>query len=163
MEYKQFECDFIRRTLKIIEQYETHVETNSIINEKYEVTLLINCLLGLLVLPKERLLLDKIPDIPFEKFEEWGLPKKFVTNWGKIPESKRNLKTIIHRMRNSIAHFRVTSYGNGSEITSIKFRDCNPSGSKTTFEGEIPVKCLKIFVRKLARTIIDNNQIYDNL
>ena len=139
-----------------------HIEKKSTIDEKYEVTLLINCLLGLLVLPNERLLVDKIPDIPFEKFEEWGLPKKFVTNWGTIPEHERNLKKIIHHMRNSIAHFRVTSYGNGCEITSIKFRDCKYSGKITTFEGEIPVKCLKIFIRKLARTIIDNNQIYDN-
>jgi hypothetical protein len=153
MGYKKFECDFIRRTLKIIEQYEAHVEKNSTINEKYEVTLLINCLLGLLVLPDQRLLVDKIPDIPFEKFEEWGLPKNFVTNWGNIPESERNLKKIIHHMRNSIAHFRVTPFGNSFEITSIKFRDCDSSG-RTTFEGEIPVKCLKIFVKKLAHTIL---------
>jgi hypothetical protein len=152
MGYKKFECDFIRRTLKIIEQYEAHVEKNSTIHEKYEVTLLINCLLGLLVLPDQRLLVDKIPDIPFEKFEEWGLPKNFVTNWGKIPERERNLKKIIHHMRNSIAHFRVTSYGNDSEITSIKFRDC--VGRSTTFEGEISVDCLKIFVKKFAQTIL---------
>jgi hypothetical protein len=159
MEYKQYERDFIRRTRKIIEQYEAYVEKNSTIDEKYEVTLLINCFLGLLVLPHERLFLDKIPVVPFEKFEEWGLPENFVKNWGKIPENERNLKEIIHHMRNSIAHFRITTYGDGSEITSINFQDCDSSGRIITFEGEIPVKCLKKFVKKLAQTIIDENQI----
>lgn len=68
MEYEIFERDFIVRTLKIIRQYEKYVP----VSEQFEVTLLINCLLGLLVLPKERCYVD-IPDVPIEELEGWGL------------------------------------------------------------------------------------------
>ena len=51
MEYREpYAREFILRTLSIIEQYETHVPSGP---EKYEQTLLLNCLLGLLVLPSE--------------------------------------------------------------------------------------------------------------
>ena len=64
MEYKQeFELDFMSRTREIIEQYK----------EPYEATLLINCMLGLLVVPKETLFND-IPPIPFESLTEGSVP-----------------------------------------------------------------------------------------
>ena len=56
MNYKsKFELDFMSRSREIIEQYQG----------PYDATLLINCMLGLLVVPKETLFSD-IPLIPFE-------------------------------------------------------------------------------------------------
>lgn len=54
MEYENFGRDFIARTLIILNQYETLVMVNIAESEQFEVTLLLNCLLGLLVFPKER-------------------------------------------------------------------------------------------------------------
>ena len=53
MEYVNLEIDFIDRTLKILKQYEDRLAEKEH-NERFEITLLINCLLGLLIVPKEK-------------------------------------------------------------------------------------------------------------
>ncbi|MEZ4619249.1 MAG: HEPN family nuclease [Caldilineaceae bacterium] len=50
-DYKVIELDFIRRTIAILDQYDSHVRGNVSPGEEYEVTLLLNCLLGLLIYP----------------------------------------------------------------------------------------------------------------
>ena len=52
-DYSHIERDFIQRTQTIIEQYEQHVQTAVSADEAFEVTLLLNCLLGLLVFPQQ--------------------------------------------------------------------------------------------------------------
>jgi len=47
--YLDQEHDFIVRTLKILEQYE-----NSKVQPHYETTLLLNCFVGLLILPQQQ-------------------------------------------------------------------------------------------------------------
>jgi len=153
MDYRQFECDFILRTLKIIEQYETFVEKKVPDAEKYEVTLLINCFVGLLILPHE-LHFKRNPSLSLIKLEEWGLPKDFVKSWGEKKDNERDIREIIRHMRNSIAHLKIKPIGNGSDIISIRLWDTNTSGEKITFEGEISVDCLKKFIKKFAQTIL---------
>jgi hypothetical protein len=51
--YYQFERDFIRRTLKRLDQYAELVLGRVAPDNEYEVTLLMNCLLGLLVYPQQ--------------------------------------------------------------------------------------------------------------
>ncbi len=51
--FKNLESEFIERTLKVIAQYEVRQKGYNF-DEQYNPTLLINCLLGLIVLPKER-------------------------------------------------------------------------------------------------------------
>ena len=59
---KKFERDFMRRTLKLVQEY----------TGPYDATLLLNCLLGLLIVPKETSL-DKIPTDPISKLKDWGI------------------------------------------------------------------------------------------
>ena len=64
MEYSnQFELDFMKRTLEIVKDYQG----------ERDATLLINCLLGLLVVPKETLF-NKIPKDPITALKNWGFP-----------------------------------------------------------------------------------------
>lgn len=140
MEYEIFERDFIVRTMEIIRQYETHVPSD----EQFEVTLLINCLLGLLVLPKERCYVD-IPDVPIGQIEGWGLRAEHIKG-GKY----HTLKEIIRGMRNSVAHVRFRAIGDGSEITDLEFSD------RSGFLAVVPVKCLKDFVIKLSQSVKGN-------
>jgi hypothetical protein len=67
--YKDIEKDFAKRTLKIIDQYDRAKHPGP---ENYEVTLLVNCLVGLLILPHERRV-EVIPDLGVEKLDEWGI------------------------------------------------------------------------------------------
>ncbi len=154
MEYtKPFEIEFIARTLKIVEQYDQFVLPNQDVtgSEQFEVTLLINCLLGLLVLPKQNHF-DKIPPEPVSRLGEWGLDAKFILDWGRCPRCRRdneagNLRDVVHRMRNSVAHLRVVPRGNGHEITELELRDENG------FHAVVPCDNLKVFVAKLARAV----------
>ena len=51
--YKNLEIDFVHRTLNLITQYENILHKYEY-KEQYNYTLLINCLLGLVVVPKEK-------------------------------------------------------------------------------------------------------------
>ncbi len=149
-DYELFERDFIVRTLKIIEQYDRHVVGHVQKSEQFEITLLINCLLGLLVLPKERCY-AQIPYVPVERFGEWGLPPDFIRSWGNgagNPGPKeRDLAQVIHRMRNSVAHLRVEAHANSGEIAELEFSDRNG------FRCVAPVSSLKMFVMRLAQSV----------
>ena len=57
--YKDIDTDFALRTLRIIEQYDQAKQPG---RENFEVTLLVNCFVGLLILPHERRM-RLIPDV----------------------------------------------------------------------------------------------------
>ncbi|MFZ5809259.1 MAG: HEPN family nuclease [Chloroflexota bacterium] len=151
MEYEIFERDFIVRTLKILNQYETLVMGKVAESEQFEVTLLINCLLGLLVLPKERCYVS-IPELSLDQLTEWGLAPEFIQSWGNHPHNLKpeqycTLLEIVQRLRNGVAHTHVKPLGNGNEITKLEFTDRNG------FRAVVPVQNLKIFVTKLAQSV----------
>lgn len=126
MGYEVFEIDFIHRTLDIIEQYGKYVKLNVPQAEQYEVTLFINCLLGLLVLPKE-LHFESIPDIPITKLEGWGLKAEHVTEPGVtkngLPRNidELTLKEFVKDMRDSVAHILFKTYTTNNQITHLEF------------------------------------------
>ncbi|KFD40514.1 hypothetical protein DK28_0204430 [Peptococcaceae bacterium SCADC1_2_3] len=162
MEYETLERDFITRTLKIICQYEKNIPKF----EQFEVTLLINCLVGLLILPKERFY-KKIPNTPINQLKDWGLRADHIIKPGMEKRSlkeltieKLTLKEVVRRMRNSVSHFKLEVRGDGNEITHlvfsdqhIVFSDQHKLKKKDVFEAVIPVECLKTFVTKLAQSV----------
>jgi hypothetical protein len=154
MEYKIFERDFIVRTQTTIQQYECYVLKQVPKQEQFEITLLINCLLGLLVLPNQRLYVN-IPDIPIGQLKDWGLQEKHIIEGKGLP-----MKQIIRHMRNSVAHFRLKPLGDGSKITQLKFWDekFDESTYRTekNFEAVIPVETLRMFVQKLTESVLTN-------
>lgn len=144
--YKNIDVDFAKRTLRIIEQYDLTKQRG---RENFEVTLLVNCLVGLLVLPHERRM-KLIPDIALEELGEWSIDPEFVTSWGPVKNEKQNtLRELVHRLRNSVAHFRIEAEGTEDDIERLKFSDRNG------FEAVVPVHNLKAFVKKFAQTISD--------
>lgn len=147
--YENFDIDFAKRTLRIIEQYEERVPKGK---ENYEVTLLINCLLGLLVLPHERRI-DVIPDVPDADLPEWGIEKGFVHSWGKLKNGQqRTLREFVRRLRNSVAHLSIAAHGNPEDISELSFADRNG------FSVTIPVGNLRTFVKKLASSLLEEKQ-----
>lgn len=69
--YKQQEVDFIERTKTIISQYK-NIDLPH--NKKFEVTLLLNCFVGLVVLPQQHWFKKLSPEIKLNK--EWGIDEK---------------------------------------------------------------------------------------
>ena len=101
--------EFIDRTKKIISQYK---ERESYLgNEYYDVTLLLNCLLGLVVIPREKSI-DSLQDIDIPEC----LKKTIHSSTDKDGQSINiQFKEYIVGLRNGIVHF--------SKDESLNFRN----------------------------------------
>ena len=138
MDYEQISRDFAKRTKAIIEQY----------SGDYEVTLLVNCCLGLLVVPKEKDL-AKIPHetIP-EAGEVWGLSRESVTV--KCGECGYELRDVIRRIRNGICHFNITSIPDDKrQIQFLEIRD------RKDFVAKLSVDRLRTLVVSLTAHVYE--------
>lgn len=99
--YADLETDFIERTIRLIGQY-TDMIQGLPFDQQLNYTLTINCLLGLIVMPKERVI-TYIPRIEFceQNRHEMGLDEFF------IDESIGDLKGLVQNLRHSVAHFDI--------------------------------------------------------
>jgi hypothetical protein len=119
--YTNIEIDFIERTIALIEQY-THLIQDKPFAEQLNYTLTINCLLGLVVMPKERV----IAYIPKELLSKENLRKMGLTH-STIDDSIKTLRDLIKNLRHSIAHFsiEVISECDKNLIDNIVFKGTN--------------------------------------
>ena len=130
MEYakdKEFVADFVHRT-KVNITHGCH---------PYEVTQRINSLIGLLVLPKERYY-DNINDSMINSELLAALMKGI-----NIPSNSRklNLKYIVRRMRNAIAHFNIECKADKHThlIDHIVFEDFNYENNSKNPDFQITI------------------------
>lgn len=109
--YVDFEQDFVTRTMLLIEQYHDEILHNKPYHEQFNYTLLINCMLGLIVLPKEKL--DS--KIPTDR-----LTKELKTQMGlinsEIPGTDFTIRSFIQKLRHSIAHFDIEVQSNDADF-----------------------------------------------
>lgn len=96
---KNISIDFVERTLELIDNYNKEILCE---NNELDVTLYLNCLLGLIVLPRENLhsLLDEISN-PLESDE---IPLYYFKNSIKQGDVKKEIKEYILLIRNCISH-----------------------------------------------------------
>ncbi len=141
--YLHQEFDFVERTKRILEQYDSLTIPEK---DKFEVTLLLNCLVGLLILPQQNWY-DNLPSEIISQ-KEWGITPEHIS-FIKRGETK-NIKDISRHLRNSVAHYRFKAFDNSSnKISRIKFEDFEQSGNKT-FEALIPLANLRQFTNRLS-------------
>lgn len=144
--YENIDTDFANRTLRIIEQYNEHIPRG---RENYEVTLLVNCLLGLLILPQQKRY-NSIPDVSLDTPNEWQIESTFITSWGTADKGQpapHTLREFVRRLRNSVSHFHIEAEGTQTDIERLTFSDRNG------FRATMPVTNLRSFVKKFASTI----------
>lgn len=117
--YNNLEIDFVKRTLHLIAQYKECCRNFKFENQ-YNHTLLINCLLGLIVMPKAKV--DSF--LPNDRLltdlkQEMGI----VTS--SFNPALKDLKSFVMALRNSIAHFDIEfiSHDDNSLIDEIRFLD----------------------------------------
>lgn len=145
--YKQQEFDFVDRTQKIIEQYESIGLAE---DEKYDVTLLINCLTGLLILPQQHWFSNLPKEIVTN--EKWGISETDIS-FIKSGELK-NVEEVSRHIRNSIGHYNYQIFSDEKEkLSSIEFLDFQDH-TKTvqTFKAKFTIEQLSIFVNNLSDT-----------
>ena len=134
---KDKEKDFFKRTLYNLELYnQGHKETPK--DYKYEVTMMLNSLLGLLVVLKERTTLLNKVDINFLGYS--GSSKDF-----------------FRHMRNSITHGHfidsIQVDKKTKEIEEIIFVDKCPNCDKETFRQILTIEQLKQLISKIKENI----------
>ena len=118
--YIDIEKDFIIRTQKLIAQYETILHKFDF-EEQLNYTLLINCMLGLVVLPKEK----SFHYLPSQTlFDKKALTEMGINNSTLNPKYK-DLKSLIIALRHSVAHFniKIESVNDQFHIDNIIFQN----------------------------------------
>lgn len=149
MEYTNQERDIISRTKKILEQYDTYVPTRD--QSSYRDTLFINCLVGLLIIPKEKWF-DSLPTEIVNR-NDWGISDSDIL---LIKGDLKSVQQVARRIRNSISHYNFKVLGDGSgQLEKIKFEDRD--GSIETFEATIKIEDMRVFVEKLTDYLVNQN------
>lgn len=149
----KFVEEFFERTLKNLEYYTEKDRSNS---EKcfYEVTQLINSLLGLIVFIKEKNG-QSLPNSIYERFKEKFEEESTEGLWDyrdkqENPEVKTS-RTLIRHLRNAIAHARIEAKGNGKDIGSIKFKDKNGTSE---FEMELSIEEIRELINMIKDEVV---------
>jgi hypothetical protein len=153
--YKNIETDFVQRTLNLISQYESTLHKYEY-KEQYNYTLLINCLLGLVVLPNERSLSYLPGDLLDKKMRaEMGIEYSIIN-----PEYN-TLRKLIIGLRHSISHFNInviSDLDDAFEIDRIVFEvdDNNTKVQVANFRANE----LLPFIRYYATWLLSNIKNY---
>ena len=146
--YLQQEFDFIERTQKIIEQYNSFQLKEE---EKFEVTLLLNCFVGLLILPQQAWL-NYLPETIISE-NEWGINPDhviFVSN-----NETKSVKNIARHLRNSISHYHFTAFNDiNSNIHGVIFTDQNLRG-KENFKANFSIEEIRLFINKFSDIMLE--------
>lgn len=152
--FRNIETDFIERTLELISQYESKMGEYEF-EKQFNHTLLVNCLLGLIVFPKEK----TISYLPKHK-----LDNKLKTEM-KIIHSTFNsqiteLKDLIIALRHTIAHFDITFESENEQflIDKIVFRD-RDKGNEYVVATFVPSELLS-FIRYYSNWLLSNIRKY---
>lgn len=151
--YTNQDLDFVIRTKKIIEQYLKYNLENE---EKFEITLFINCCVGLLVVPQQRLF-DRLPTTLTNQ-NEWGISPddiKVILKKKELSEEK-SICNIARHLRNSIAHYRFKAYPDENNvIKGIHFEDKLIDNSTVSFNLKVSIIDLKKFVERISDLFIE--------
>jgi hypothetical protein len=156
MEYKNFELDFVERTLSNLEWIE---KRNSINKENptaktfYEFTNLINQCLGLILLPSQFSNSTFLANFS-QELTHYGVGNNIVN---KIKGNKdKTLSNILRHLRNGIAHGHIQQYSvNNHDITDVRILDADKGVVITSDDDahtiiEFNIEELRTFAIKVA-------------
>jgi hypothetical protein len=162
--YEKIEHDFIERTLTILDQYHELVIGHVDQVHEYEVTLLLNCLLGLLIYPQQIAHQNRkdswlSKDYVINHGHAWGIKPEYVKRAGYKSGNKESelisleqltLRNLLRQMRNTAAHASFSA--NGRDLDDGRLEEVVFQSHERTddFHLVMPVASLERFVRKLA-------------
>ena len=151
--YSEIEIEFIERTVELIEQYCSDLEKYPF-EKQFNHTLVINCMLGLIIMPKEKV----ITYVPNER-----LTTEYKNHIGlqhtEIHKDIKTLRDLIQRLRNSIAHFsiNVISDDEHKRIDWIEFIDSENGGKSLARFKESEIFP---FLKHYSTNLVENMKKY---
>jgi len=148
--YVDFEQDFIMRTMMLIQQYYDEIVPKKSFYEQFNYTLLINCLFGLIVMPKER----AMSAIPTTRLTA-EFKAKMGIQQSNLPDSATTLRELIVKMRHSVAHcdFEVISHGEDKSFDLVNFRDTENKNVFASFVASEILPFLKFYTDVLHNNL----------
>ena len=160
MNHQSLVHNFVVRTkanLAVIEdiaRIKSHTSPNSAITQQersvYEVTQLINSLLGLIVLPQQNYF-DEIP-LTLADLERAGWPRPSIQ--GKLPKDLNNLNDLMRYVRNSIAHFNIEFFADHTgEIRGLKIWNVNRA-EEVNWTAQLSLTDLRLLLEKFTNLIL---------
>lgn len=119
--------------------------------EVYEVTALVNSMLGLLVFPQQKYV-DSIPETPIEELSQFGWPiPEVVDNFPQVS----NLRQLVRNLRNAISHFNVEFFADDSnQIAGLVVWNIDPRSSRTTWKARLSVSALDSIAHRFIALIL---------
>lgn len=145
--------DFARRTKKNLEFVEKFVLSYPLDSnvEVFEVTQLINSLLGLLVFPQQRFYSDKKLDIPLSQLRTDGWPDIKVIE-GRLRED--TLKGLLRYLRNGVSHFNIEfTINEDGNLSGIRVWNIPQDSKICDWKAELKLVELKAIVFKFIELI----------
>ncbi|GEM_PF-922985 len=135
--------DFILRTRRNLEKIERADEPDS---DKYEVTQLINSLLGIVVFSKEDPKID-VPPVGPEQLLADGWPHGLVRS---ADGREHNLQEIVGFMRHAVAHYRIQLEPEENMIAGIRMYNDPPGKDAPRWSVTLKISELRLAVDKIA-------------
>lgn len=134
-----FERAFMERSLLLVKEYKG----------PYDATILLNCLLGLLIVPKETCI-KAIPLDPIDGLRKWGISPSSIENFGNSKGEDDNpytLRGLVWHLRNAVAHFRFKPCPERGEVKAFHFHD------QSGFKATLKLDELRDFVERIAKKL----------
>ncbi len=148
MMYEDVIRDFARRTRTNLRAIDRLFSEGY---DVYEATQLVNSTLGLLVFPQQRYV-DSIPEIPLDQLQVMGWPVPQVR--GGFAQAQ-NLRDLIRRLRNAVAHFNIEFIGDAqNRIRVLKVWNTLPNGRRT-WEAELTVDDLRHLAERFIELLLN--------
>lgn len=153
MEYTNLVRDFAQRTLMNLEAIEAAVENNANA-EVFEVTQLVNSMLGLLVFPQQRFF-NNIPTTPVEELRRSGWPVPIMMG---SPPNADNLRDLMRCLRNGISHCNIEFTSDGKQLTGVRIWNYPPRSRIKNWEALLGLSELRQLARKFIVLLLESNQ-----
>lgn len=149
MEYSQesLVLDFAERTRSNLELVAHEAQAGNA--SAFEVTQLINSLLGLLVFPRERFLED-IPETPLQDLSGW-MDTAVRFEAGTRPKT---LRELIRVLRNGVAHFNIEFFSEKGQVVGVRVANMDRNGLEDAFV-QMPIGSLRSLVLRFMDYILN--------
>src|SRR6056297_161821 len=147
--YCNLESEFVNRTLHLIDQYYS-VLNNYPFDEQFNYTLTINCLLGLIVMPKERVISFVPTDrLTRELLNDIGAPSL------EVGDTINTLRDLIQSLRHAVAHFDIEVISESEQhlVDCLVFSDSQNDGALV---ARFRASELLPFLRYYAQCVLQN-------
>ncbi len=151
MMYEEVIADFAQRTAANLKAIRA-MRAGDSKADVYEVTQLVNSMLGLLVFPQQRYI-DRIPKTSIAELERDGWPIPSVI--GDYPQVE-DLRDLVRMLRNAVTHCNLEFQpGPGGEIERLTVWNTDPRSRKVTWKAEMMVADLDGITQKFIEVLLN--------